>query len=166
MQNSIENPAKKYLDLVDKYCLFIAIRRCFCDDEILKNHLISVTSQLPEDRARFLLDKIKINFIKIAEETDSTKSSEDCDKELKLSKFYSKIYDTPIDNFRPQEIINAVNVTCTQESVYSLDCSKDKYELIKENSPLEFARRFVIESRKLKKNDKINSSSQSNLPSR
>jgi len=156
-----QNQRERAIDLLLEYCAFVAVKRCLNDANITK-HLFSIIDKLSDDNQKLLLECIHINLKKIENKINLSNSSSDDKAISELSDNYKRIFNTPIEKFAVDKIIEAMDLTKTSSMIYSSDFRELKYETIRETLPIEVARRTVLrkleEARKNKSTSKNSSS--------
>ncbi len=143
MSSYFEKNKKLATALVDEYCDYVALRRCLNDDEVINNHIRSVAKKLSLEQAKFFTD---IVFKNLTEIENKIENCNDPQKSQSLFDSFRHSMEPGLEKFPITKIIEAIQLIKPQK-VFSADCNELEYEAIKSTLPIEFARKFVIESR-------------------
>ena len=142
MKTSLEKNKSLGEKIIDEYCEFIAVKRFIDMDLAVEEHVRSVVESITICQKQHIAQKILQSANKISDITDHQEREKFVDHYLKFSQI-------GFENYPKDKIINAVK-EAIPDMVYSSDLPEEKYQEMKPNINVEFAKLTTIINRRRK----------------
>ncbi len=142
MKTSLEKNKSLGEKIIDEYCEFIAVKRFIDMDLAVEEHVRSVVESITICQKQHIAQKILQSANKISDIVNHQEKE-------KFADYYSKFSQIGFENYPKDKIINAVK-EAIPDMVYSSDLPEEKYQEMKPNINVEFAKLTTIVNRRRK----------------
>ena len=146
MKKSLESNKISAQKIIDEYCEFFAVTHIFGDHNLVKEKITSIATHLTINQFNFIDEKIRDKILLINENIEK-KLPDDQINELLIN--WHRIINVNLKELPDQKFIYAIK-SSIPEMIFSSDLPENKYDKIRPTLNIEFARAFVLDSRKTK----------------